>query len=180
MRNKQVAVFGGGCFWCVEAVMQRVKGVVAVTSGYGGGETENPDYRSVSSGTTGHVEVVEVVFDGDIITYEELITIFMMTHDPTTINRQGADRGTQYRSVILYRNKSQKVIAEGVWDNMKREYKRQIVTQIVPLDKFYKAEDYHQEYYINNSWSGYCRVVVLPKLQKLQKKFPHMVEIAEA
>ena len=171
MKNKQIATFGGGCFWCIEAVVQRLEGVASVISGYAGGEITDPDYRSISSGTTGHAEVVQVTFDADIITYEDLITIFMTSHDPTTVNRQGADRGTQYRSIILYHNASQKVIAEGVWNNMKTKYKKPIVTQLVPLLEFYVAERYHQDYYNNNSYSGYCRVMIKPKLEKLRRNY---------
>lgn len=171
MRNKQIATFGGGCFWCIEAVIQRLEGVESVVSGYAGGETTNPNYRAICTGTTGHAEVIQVTFDADIINYEDLLTIFMTSHDPTTLNRQGADRGTQYRSIIIYHNDEQKATAEKVMTNLKDKYPDPIVTQLVPLEKFYPAEDYHQNYYNNNSSAGYCRVVINPKIKKLKKYY---------
>ena len=171
MNNKQIATFGGGCFWCIEAIVQELRGVDTVVSGYAGGETTQPDYRSVCSGTTGHAEVVQVVFDADVITYEDLLTIFMMSHDPTSLNRQGADRGTQYRSVILYHNDEQKSIAEKVMDSLKDTFPQPIVTQLIPLEKFYPAEAYHQNYYQRNSFAGYCRVVIDPKVRKLRERY---------
>jgi len=171
MRNKQVATFGGGCFWCIEAIVQRLEGVESVVSGYSGGKTIDPTYRDICSGTTEHAEVIQVTFDADVITYEDLITIFMTSHDPTTLNRQGADRGTQYRSIILYHNDEQKLTAERVLNNLKSAFDNPIVTQVVALEKFYSAEKYHQDYYNNNSLAGYCRVVINPKINKLKKEY---------
>ena len=171
MKNKQLATFGGGCFWCIEAVIQRLKGIESVVSGYAGGDTPNPDYRSICSGTTGHAEVVQVTFDADVISYKDLITIFMTSHDPTTLNRQGADRGTQYRSIILYHNDEQKATAEEVINGLKETFTNPIVTQLAPLEKFYPAEDYHQNYYNNNSYAGYCQIVINPKISKLKKQY---------
>lgn len=171
MENKQTATFGGGCFWCVEAVVQRLKGVEKVVSGYSAGQTENPDYRAICSGTTGHAEVVQVTFDPQVISYEDLLTVFMTTHDPTTLNQQGADKGTQYRSIILYHDDSQKAVAEKVIDSLSSVFDRPIVTQIEALEKFYPAEKYHQDYYNNNSYAGYCRVVIDPKISKLRAKY---------
>ncbi len=171
MKNKQIATFGGGCFWCIEAVIQRLEGVESVVSGYSGGETLNPNYRAICTGRTGHAEVVQVTFDGDVIGYEDLIGIFMTSHDPTTIDRQGADRGTQYRSIILYHSEEHKKIAEKVFAELKDKYSDPIVTQLVPMEKFYPAEDYHQDYYNNNSSAGYCRMVIDPKIKKLKKYY---------
>lgn len=171
MKNKRIATFGGGCFWCIEAVIQRLEGVESVVSGYAGGETANPDYRSVCSGATGHAEVVQVTFDADIISYEDLVTIFMTSHDPTSLNRQGADRGTQYRSIILYGSDEQKVTARNVISKLEDAFPLPIVTQLVPLEKFYPAEIYHQNYYNNNSYAGYCQVVINPKISKLKKHY---------
>jgi peptide-methionine (S)-S-oxide reductase len=171
--NKQdkvkTAVFGGGCFWCIEAVFERIKGVVSVTSGYAGGETENPNYTDVCSGTTGHAEVVKIEYDPSIIGYEELLEVFWKAHDPTTLNRQGADAGTQYRSIILYTDREQREIAEKSKKELEKAgiFKDPVVTEIKELEKFYPAEDYHQDYYQNNSSAGYCRVVIAPKLKKL-------------
>jgi len=169
--NKQVATFGGGCFWCIEAVVQRLEGVDKVVSGYAGGEVDNPSYREVCSGTTGHAEVVQVTFDADIINYEDLITIFMTSHDPTTLNRQGADRGTQYRSIVLYHDEAQKATAEKVMADLKDKFKDPIVTELAPLTTFYEAEANHQDYYNRNSFAGYCRIVIDPKIQKLRANY---------
>lgn len=169
--NKQTATFGGGCFWCVEAVVQRLKGVASIVSGYAGGEMENPTYRAISTGTTGHAEVVQVTFDAEVLSFEDLITIFMYSHDPTTLNRQGADAGTQYRSIILYHNDEQKATAEKVMKTLQASFSNPIVTQLVPLKKFYPAESYHQDYYNNNSSAGYCRVVINPKIAKLREQY---------
>ncbi len=171
MSNKQVATFGGGCFWCIEAIVQRLEGVESVVSGYSGGKTIDPTYRDICSGTTDHAEVTQVTFDAEVITYKDLLTIFMTSHDPTTLNRQGADRGTQYRSIILYHNDEQKLTAERVINNLKSAYDNPIVTQVVALEKFYPAEKYHQDYYNNNSLAGYCRVVINPKINKLKKEY---------
>ena len=168
MKNIEVATIGGGCFWCVEAVMQRLNGVISVESGYAGGETPNPTYREISSGTTGHAEVVQVNFDSDVINYEDILTVFMTSHDPTTLNRQGADRGTQYRSIIMYHNDEQNAIAKKVLESMSSYYNNPIVTELKPQDIYYKGEQYHQDYYNRNSYVGYCNVVIAPKLAKLR------------
>ena len=169
--NRQTATIGGGCFWCVEAIIQRLKGVESVISGYAGGQTDNPNYRAICTGTTGHAEVVQVTFDADVISYEDLITVFMTSHDPTTLNQQGADRGTQYRSIIMYHNDQQKVIAEQVLDTLQKTFTDPIVTEIVPLSRFYIAEKYHQNYYDNNAYAGYCRMVIDPKVSKLRSMY---------
>jgi peptide-methionine (S)-S-oxide reductase len=166
----EIADLGGGCFWCMEAVFERLPGVVSVTSGFAGGTTENPTYREVCSETTGHAEVVEIAFDPAKITYAKLLDVFWQAHDPTTLNRQGADEGTSYRSIILYRDEKQKLIAEKSKLEAQKEFSSPIVTEIVPLKKFYKAEGYHQQYFDNNSSQGYCQVVIAPKLKKLEHK----------
>lgn len=168
--NLQIATVGGGCFWCTEAVFQEVKGVEKVVSGYSGGNAPgHPTYREICSGLTGHAEVVQITFDADVILYEDILVIFMTTHDPTTLNRQGADRGTQYRSVIYYHDAAQKAIAEIVVKEVSPYYENQIVTEILPLDVFYEAEKEHQDYYRNNQTQGYCSFVITPKLAKLRK-----------
>jgi len=171
LTNKtEIADFGGGCFWCMEAVFERLPGVVAVTSGFAGGTTENPTYREVCTETTGHAEVTEIEFDPAKISYARLLEVFWQAHDPTTLNRQGADEGTSYRSIILYRDEKQKLTAEKSKLEAQKDFHNPIVTEIVPLKKFYKAEDYHQQYFDNNSNAGYCQVVIAPKLQKLERK----------
>lgn len=168
----QVATVGGGCFWCTEAIFQEIKGVEKVVSGYSGGNAPGkPTYREICSGLTGHVEVVQITFDKKIISYEDILKIFMTTHDPTTLNKQGADVGTQYRSVIFYHDDSQKQIAENVIKDMSDYYDNPIVTEVSPLDIFYEAEDYHQDYYINNKEQGYCSFVITPKLVNLRKAY---------
>ena len=171
--SKEVTTLGGGCFWCLEAVYDELKGVESVESGYMGGQVENPTYRAVCTGSTGHAEVVRVTFDSDVVSFGEILDVFFTIHDPTTLNRQGADVGTQYRSAIFYHSDEQKQVAEekiqeitdaGIWDNP-------IVTEVTPEDTFYIAEDYHQEYFANNPNAGYCRVVVAPKVAKFRKKF---------
>jgi peptide-methionine (S)-S-oxide reductase len=166
----ETADLGGGCFWCMEAVFERLPGVISVTSGFAGGTTENPTYQQVCTETTGHAEVTEIVFDPAKISYDKLLEVFWQAHDPTTLNRQGADEGTSYRSIILYRDEKQKLEAEKSKLAAQNDFKNPIVTEIVPLKKFYKAEDYHQEYYDNNSNAPYCQVVIAPKLEKLEKK----------
>ncbi|MDX1363887.1 peptide-methionine (S)-S-oxide reductase MsrA [Arenibacter latericius] len=168
--NIELATFGGGCFWCVEAVFQEVEGVEKVISGYTGGQAPGkPTYREVCSGLTGHAEVVQLTFNPQIISYEDILIIFMTTHDPTTLNRQGADVGTQYRSVIYYHNEEQKKIAQGVKQKMSDYYSEPIVTEISPKSIFYEAEEDHQDYYRNNKTQGYCRAVISPKLAKLRQ-----------
>ncbi|RZN83401.1 MAG: peptide-methionine (S)-S-oxide reductase [Winogradskyella sp.] len=168
--NLKIATFGGGCFWCTEAVFQEVKGVEKVVSGYSGGNLPGrPTYREVCSGLSGHAEVVRVTFDANVITYEDILVIFMTTHDPTTLNRQGADRGTQYRSVIYYHDETQKEIAEVVIKELTQYYENPIVTEISEAQIFYEAEKEHQDYYRNNQAQGYCSFVITPKLMKLRK-----------
>ena len=163
--------FGGGCFWCLEAVFQRLKGVKTVASGYAGGAVKNPTYEQVCGGDTGHAEVVQIEFDPKVLPFETLMHVFFAAHDPTTLNRQGADRGTQYRSVIFTENDAQKAAAEKAKAAAKGEYKDPIVTEIAPLTIFYKAEAYHQNYFNQNgATNGYCAAVIRPKLQKLLSK----------
>lgn len=169
-KNLQLATFGGGCFWCTEAVFQEVKGVEKVVSGYSGGTVPGkPTYREVCSGLTGHAEVIQVTFNPNVISYKVILIIFMTTHDPTTLNRQGGDTGTQYRSVIYYHSSTQKEVAEQVLKEVASYYEDKIVTEISQLDVFYEAEDYHQDYYKNNKEQGYCSFVITPKLAKLRK-----------
>ena len=174
----QQATLGAGCFWCVEAIYQRVNGVVSVESGYSGGEVENPTYNQVVSGNTGHAEVIRFHFDPGVISFEELLEVFWHTHDPTTLNRQGADVGPQYRSVIFYHNDEQKKIAEESMEKTDASdlWEDPIVTEISPLINYYKAEDYHQNYFNNNPNAGYCSVVIAPKLAKFKKDFPHLLQ----
>ena len=165
----QLATFGGGCFWCTEAVFQDVKGVEKVVSGYSGGNVPgHPTYREICSGLTGHAEVVQVTFDTSQISYQDILIIFMTTHDPTTLNKQGADRGTQYRSVIYYHNDVQKSIAEVVVKQIGEHYENPVVTEVTALNVFYEAEKEHQDYYRNNQEQGYCSFVITPKLAKLR------------
>ena len=160
--------FGGGCFWCLEAVFQRLKGVKSVASGYAGGTVENPTYKQVCTGETGHAEVVQLEFDPKVLSFEKLMEVFYAAHDPTTLNRQGADAGTQYRSVVLYENDAQKAAAEKAKAAAQKDFKDPIVTEIVALKKFYKGEAYHQNYFNENEGQNpYCTVVIRPKLQKL-------------
>lgn len=166
----ELADFGGGCFWCMEAVFERLPGVISVTSGFAGGTTENPTYEQVCTETTGHAEVTEIEFDPSKISYDKLLEVFWQAHDPTTLNRQGSDEGTSYRSIILYHDKNQQLMAEKSKLEAQKNFRNPIVTEIVPLRKFYKAEDYHQEYYDNHPNQGYCQVVIAPKLEKLEKK----------
>ncbi|MBI3879444.1 MAG: peptide-methionine (S)-S-oxide reductase MsrA [Verrucomicrobia bacterium] len=168
----QLATFGGGCFWCMEAVFERFDGVKAVVSGYSAGHTPNPTYKQVCGGDTGHAEVVQVEFDPAKISFETLLEIFWEAHDPTTMNKQGGDEGTQYRSIILYHDDAQKATAEKAKAGAAAKFKEPVVTEIVPLKQFYPAEDYHQDYFRKNPHAPYCVVVISPKLQKLQKKLP--------
>lgn len=176
MKNNQIATFGGGCFWCVEAIIQRLNGVEKVVSGYAGGATENPDYKSICTGTTGHAEVIQVSFNEEVISYKDLITIFMTSHDPTTLNRQGADKGTQYRSIILYHDDEQQATAAQVLEELKDAFNDPIVTELVPLTVFHDAEKYHQDYYNQNSSAGYCRIVIDPKVKKLRDKYANRLK----
>ncbi|TXE09732.1 peptide-methionine (S)-S-oxide reductase MsrA [Seonamhaeicola algicola] len=171
-KNIQIATVGGGCFWCTEAVFQEVKGVIAVVSGYSGGTVPgHPTYREICSGLTGHAEVVQITFDANIISFEEILLIFMTTHNPTTLNKQGADVGTQYRSVIFYHNDVQKDIAQNVINKVAPYYNDSIVTEVTALETFYNAEDYHQNYYKNNPDQGYCSFVIAPKLAKFRQLY---------
>jgi peptide-methionine (S)-S-oxide reductase len=168
--NIETATLGGGCFWCMEAVFERLPGVISVTSGFAGGHTPNPTYQKVCTETTGHAEVAQIKFDPAKISYAKLLDVFWQAHDPTTLNRQGADVGTSYRSIILYHDAEQKKIAEESKREAQKNFKHHIVTEIVPFTKFYPAEGYHQEYYDNNSSAPYCQMVIAPKLEKLEKK----------
>ncbi|MDB4271068.1 peptide-methionine (S)-S-oxide reductase MsrA [bacterium] len=169
-KNLELATLGGGCFWCTEAVLLEVKGVEKAVSGYSGGNAPGkPTYREICSGLTGHAEVIQISFDPDVVSFHDLLMIFMTTHDPTTLNRQGADVGTQYRSVIFYHDENQKEVAEGVLSEMASYYENPVVTELSPLKIFYEAEDYHQDYYRNNQSQGYCNFVITPKLAKLRK-----------
>ena len=166
----ELATLGGGCFWCTEAVFERLDGVKSVTSGYAGGKKDNPTYEDICTGATGHAEVTQVEFDPKKITFERLLDVFWAAHDPTTLNRQGADSGTQYRSVIFYHSDAQRIAAEKSKKAAQVVFSSPIVTEISPLPKFYKAEGYHQDYYSNNSRAPYCQAVIRPKLEKLREK----------
>jgi peptide methionine sulfoxide reductase msrA/msrB len=163
--------FGGGCFWCTEAIFQRLKGVVKVESGYSGGTVANPTYREVCRGTTGHAEVVEITYRPEEISFEDLLRIHLSTHNPTTLDRQGADRGSQYRSIIFYRTEEEKQSALKIIDEVQPLYPDMIVTQLQMFEHFYKAEDYHQDYYNQNQEAGYCQMVIDPKLSKFRELF---------
>ncbi len=171
------AIFGGGCFWCTEAIFQEVEGVVDVKSGYSGGIVPgHPTYREVCSGLTGHAEVIQVTYQPEIITYEELLLLFMTTHDPTTLNKQGADSGTQYRSIIFFNSENEKEIATEIIRQLQPHYENPIVTEITKFAKFYEAEDAHQDYYKNNSEHGYCTVVIAPKLARFRKQYQNKLK----
>jgi methionine-S-sulfoxide reductase len=176
--NLQTAVFAGGCFWCTEAVFQRLRGVKSVVPGYAGGSVPNPTYEQVSSGTSGHAEVIKFEYDPEQISYQDLLAVFFATHDPTTLNKQGADVGTQYRSAIFYANDEQKHAAEEFLAKLTAEkvYEQPIVTQLAPLTQVYEAEDYHKNYYERNQGAPYCQVVINPKLKKLKEKFAALLE----
>lgn len=170
--NYEIATIGGGCFWCIEAIFNEINGVEKVITGYSGGNVPGkPTYREVCSGLTGHAEVTQITFDSNVITYEDILLIFMTSHDPTTLNRQGADRGAQYRSVIFYHNENQKKIAEAMKLQLTKYYDDPIVTEISPLKEFFEAEKEHQDYYANNPNQGYCQAVISPKLSKLRKMY---------
>jgi len=171
--NREVVTLAGGCFWCLEAVFQDLKGVVSVESGYSGGEVENPSYKDVCSGSTGHAEAVQITFDPSVLSLKDLLEVFFALHDPTTLNRQGADVGTQYRSAIFYRDPAQKSAAEEAIRILteRKDYSGPIVTEVAPFRAFYRAEAYHQDYYRQNPFQPYCQMVISPKLAKLQKLF---------
>lgn len=172
------ATFGAGCFWCVEAVFQRLEGVISVKSGYSGGSVKNPSYKEVCNGTTGHAEVAQIVYDKTKITFDELLEVFWKTHDPTTLNRQGNDSGTQYRSAVFYHNEEQKRLAEKYKKELNDEkaYPNPIVTEITPFTNYYPAEDYHQNYFNSNGDEPYCRYVIQPKVEKLEKVFKNKLK----
>lgn len=174
--KKEVAVFAGGCFWCTEAVFEDLKGVIAVMPGYAGGHTENPTYEQVCGGSTGHAEVIRIEFDPSKIPYADLLTVFFATHDPTTKDRQGADVGSQYRSAIFYATEAQKKDAEEFIAKLNEGPGPKAVTEIAPLGAFYPAEEYHREYYRNNTSAPYCQVVINPKLEKVKEKFHQLLK----
>lgn len=179
-KKTDTASFGTGCFWCTEAIFQRLNGVIKVTSGYSGGDVPNPTYEEVSTGTTGHAECCQIVFDPSVISYDELLEVFWKTHDPTTLNRQGNDVGTQYRSVIFYHSKEQKEKAEHYKATLNDSniFNKPIVTAIEPYKNFYTAEDYHQKYFEYNPGQMYCRLVILPKVEKFEKVFRNKLKSA--
>lgn len=178
IQNLETATLASGCFWCLDAIFKRLKGVVSVTPGYSGGTVENPSYQDVCNGTTGHAEAIQITFDPSLISYERLLEIFWHLHDPTTLNQQGNDIGTQYRSAIFYYDKKQKETAEKIKINIKQSgmYKNSIVTEIVPFTNFYKAEDYHLNYYERNKSYPYCQIVIDPKIQKLMTNYKQEVK----
>lgn len=175
--RSRTAVFGGGCFWCTEAVFAMLRGVEKVEPGYAGGSMANPSYEKVSSGNSGHAEVIRVTYDPDVISYEDLLTVFFGSHDPTTPNRQGADVGEQYRSVIFYNNEQEKAAAEKIIAEVDASLKdgTRVVTELKPVEKFYVAEDYHKNYYQNNTSAPYCQIVIEPKIEKVRKRFAQLV-----
>ncbi|WP_297443202.1 peptide-methionine (S)-S-oxide reductase MsrA [Sulfurimonas sp.] len=170
--KKERIVLGGGCFWCIEAVYTNVKGVISAVSGYAGGARANPSYENVCTGATGHAEIVDITYDADEVSLSSLLDIFFTVHNPTTLNAQGADKGTQYRSVIYYANEEEKEIIDASIKKHQSEFVDKIVTEVSPLPEVYPAEGYHQNYYNQNSSQGYCQVVIAPKLQKFMTKFP--------
>jgi peptide-methionine (S)-S-oxide reductase len=177
--NTKTATFGGGCFWCIEAVFQSLEGVGCVVSGYAGGHIENPGYKEVSQGTTGHAEVVQIHYSPDNLTFDDLLDVFFKAHDPTTLYRQGNDIGTQYRSVIFYHNEIQKTKAEGFISHLDNigQFNKKIVTEVIPFNAFYKAEEYHQNYYENNTSQPYCQHIIKPKVKKIKKYFPNKLKV---
>ncbi|MEL6534552.1 MAG: peptide-methionine (S)-S-oxide reductase MsrA [Bacteroidota bacterium] len=180
MNNQATATFGMGCFWCTEAVFQRLKGVESVVSGYTGGHTANPNYREVCDGNTGHAEVTRITYDPSVISFDELLEVFWVTHDPTTLNRQGNDVGTMYRSAVFYHDEAQQKAAESSKAALDREgvFKSPIVTEITEAPTFYPAEDYHQNYYNENTGQGYCQFIIRPKVEKIKKVFAEKLKSA--
>lgn len=176
MKSSETAIFGNGCFWCTEAIFSRLQGVESVMSGYTGGKTKNPSYYDVSDGETGHAEVLKIEFDPQEISYEQLLDVFYHTHDPTSLNKQGADVGTQYRSIIFYNSDEQKSIAKKFTKEVQKDFEKPIVTEIVPLDTFYDAESYHQHYYEKNSFQPYCQLVITPKVDKFQNRYKALLK----
>lgn len=179
-KNNEIATLGGGCFWCLDAVYTDLVGVLKVESGYAGGKTKNPTYHQVSTGSSGHAEVVQITYDPNLVSYEDLLNIFFTIHDPTTLNRQGADIGTQYRSVIFYHNESQRETAERIMHEISEDglWNDAIVTQLLPYQEFYVAEEYHQDYFRRNPNQGYCRVVIAPKVAKFRQKYTSKLKSA--
>lgn len=176
--NLKTAVFANGCFWCTEAVFSMLKGVKSVKPGYTGGTTDNPTYERVANGNTGHAEAIQIEYDSSLISYDDLLAVFFNTHDPTTLNRQGNDVGTEYRSAIFYADDEQKEKAESLVKELgdKKAYEKPIVTEVRPLTKFYEAEDYHHDFYKNNENSPYCQLVIAPKVEKMQKRFKELLK----
>ncbi len=171
MSSIKSIVLGGGCFWCTQAVLDMFKGVVKTTPGYAGGTTKNPTYEQVCTGTTGHAEVIKVDFDSDVVNLEKILEIFFKAHDPTSVNKQGADTGSQYRSIILYYDDAERMTIEAYIKRIQPNYKKPIVTEVKKLDSFYESEDYHKDYYKNNPFQPYCLVVIRPKIAKIKKEF---------
>jgi peptide-methionine (S)-S-oxide reductase len=178
MEDTEMVVFGNGCFWCTEAVFQMIKGVVSVEPGYSGGQVKNPTYEQVCGGDTGHAEVIKIVYNPDIVSYEEILQVFFTTHDPTSLNRQGNDVGPQYRSVIFYANERQKEKAEHYIKVLSKAYTKPIVTEVKPLGEFYPAEDYHKKYYEFHKDASYCQLVIAPKVEKVEEKFKNLLKDA--
>jgi len=178
--NTEIAVFGGGCFWCTEAVFNSLKGISSVLPGYTGGTIKNPSYEQVSEGNTGHAEATRIEFDPSVILYDDLLAVFFNTHDPTTLNRQGNDVGTQYRSAIFYTTDEQKQKAEALIKELdeKKAFDKPVVTEVVPFTEFFKAEDYHMKYYESHKDQAYCQIIIAPKLEKLEKKFAELLKTA--
>ncbi len=171
--NVEEAILGAGCFWCIEAIFQELKGVVSVKSGYMGGSVENPTYEQICTGTTAHAEVAKIAFNPNIISFKDLLEVFWQTHDPTTLNQQGADKGTQYRSVVFFTNEEQKELAEKYKEKLNKSgaFPEPVVTEITKASIYYRAENYHQNYYLQNSSQGYCQFVIRPKMEKFRKAF---------
>jgi peptide-methionine (S)-S-oxide reductase len=178
MSDTETIVFGNGCFWCTEAVFAMIKGVVSVEPGYSGGHVANPTYEQVSSGNTGHAEVIKIVYNPDIVSFEEILQVFFTTHDPTSLNKQGNDVGPQYRSVIFYQNERQKEKAEHYIKVLSSAYTKPIVTAVEPLKDFYAAEDYHKKYYEFHKDAPYCQLVIAPKIEKVEEKFKNLLKDA--
>lgn len=174
-KKNEDAVFGGGCFWCTEAIFAGLRGVISITPGYAGGVKKDPTYKEVCTGTTGHAEVIRIEYDPQYISYRDLLTVFFATHDPTTLNRQGADVGTQYRSIVFYTTNEQKKEAEEMIRNLNTSGPK-IVTEVAPLDAFYQAEEYHQKYFERNPEAAYCQIVINPKLEKLKERFEALLK----
>ena len=177
--NTELATFGAGCFWCTEAIFQNLKGVTKVISGYMGGDQPNPTYEQVCEGTTGHAEVIQIEFDPEVISFEELLLVFFKTHNPTTLNRQGNDVGTQYRSSVFYHSTDQKERAQQMIDTLEKSlvFENSIITEITPVSEFYNAEDYHQNYFNQNSSKSYCAFVIQPKLNKFEQEFKEKIKL---